>query len=73
MISDKIFDELLELVVVVVDGETLLGGEHHVFDGFHLCGRTGHTDLSGVGVDKCGAPLLDVEVGTSIDKSLLLR
>ena len=73
MVDDKIFDEVLDLAVVgTVDAGALLGGEDDVLDSLHLCGRACQTYLLGVGVDVCGTPLLQLEVGTLLEESLLL-
>lgn len=45
VVDDKLLDKILDLRVVVGKRAALLGGEHYVFNGLHLCGRTGETDL----------------------------
>ena len=67
-VGDQFLDEILECGVVV-SGETevLLGGEHHVFHVFHLCGRTGQTDLFGIGIDICGTPFGELQIRTLVN------
>ena len=71
MVSDEFLDECLDLGVVVLDAAGILGGEDHVLDLLHLCGRACETALLEVSLDCLGCPFADVEVG-ALCKHLLL-
>ena len=70
VVNNKFFDEVFDLGIVVVETASIFGHEDYAFHVFHLSGRAGETDLSGVGFDESSAPFLDLEVRASVDECL---
>ena len=71
VIGNEFFDEIFDLGVVVFETAAFLGCKDNVFNRLNLCGRTGETDLLRICVNVCCAPLLDVEIWASVNKSLI--
>ncbi len=70
MVGNQFFYELFNLGIAVVELAAFLSGEYHILDSFHLCRRTGQTDLLRVCFHESCAPLLNVEVGTLFKERL---
>ena len=70
VVNNKFFDEVFDLGVVIVETASIFGHEDYAFHVFHLCGRAGEADLSGVGFNECSAPFLDLEVSASVNECL---
>ena len=71
MVSDEFFDKSFDLLVIIFDAASILGGEDYIFDLFHLSRRSGEAALVEVSIDILSRPLADVEVRTLLDEILL--
>lgn len=69
MVGNQLFDEVFNLLVVVVKTAAVLGSEYYIFHVFHLCGRTGQTYLLRVGFYVSCAPLVELEFWTVLTSS----
>ncbi len=71
MVGDKLLHELVNgCFVAAVDLEIFLGGKHDIFHRLNLGGRSGQTNLLGIGFDEIGAPFLDGQSGAGFEEGV---